>query len=180
MNNTEIVNHILQAEGWPAYTNHAADRGGPTKGGITLKTLRSIHPAASIDDLKKLSEAEARNIYETQYIISPGFGAIRDDLLRWQVVDAGILSGPHRATIWLQEAADADADGVLGPKTITAVNARSAHSVALRFCAARARGLMRIVSTDRQQAIWAAGWMNRCMSFLELEASRADAALKGR
>lgn len=176
--NSKIIDHILEAEGWPKYTNHPADKGGPTKGGITLRTLRSVQPAAAINDLKLLTEDKARQIYETQYIISPGFAMIKDDLLRWQVVDAGILSGPFQATKWLQEvvkaARDIKIDGVFGPKTAQAVNLLEPHSTGLRFAANRGRGLMRIVSDNPSQSVWAAGWMNRCMSFVLLEAARAD------
>lgn len=174
MNNDSIVDHILQSEGWPTFTNHPKDRGGPTKGGITLKTLRSYggRPAATEADLRNLTEAEARKIYENSYITAPGFALIRDDLLRFQVVDAGVLSGPSRATSWLQEVVGVTIDGRMGSVTAAAVNSGNAHSIALKFCAARARGLMRIVSKDHTQAVWASGWMNRAMSFLDREAAR--------
>jgi|SRR5215216_487966 len=181
MSNEFIVDHLLQAEGWPAFTDHAADRGGPTKGGITLDTLRSYgrRPAATVGDLRNLPEAAAREIYERSYIIAPGFAMVFDDLLRWQIVDAGALSGQTRASRWLQEAAGITVDGKLGPHTAAAVNAADPHVIALRLCAARARGLMRIVSADRSQSVWAAGWMNRCMSFLDREAARQQAAKGG-
>nr|WP_222532573.1 glycosyl hydrolase 108 family protein [Azospirillum sp. 412522] len=34
-----IIDTILRREGWPRYTDRPSDRGGPTKGGITLATL---------------------------------------------------------------------------------------------------------------------------------------------
>ncbi len=169
-----IVSYLLEAEGWPEYTDRSADRGGPTKGGITLATLREHRgTVASAADLRALGEDEARAIYFRRYLAGPGFDGIRDDLLRWQVVDAGVLSGPSRAARWLQEAAGvAPADGKVGPKTLAAVNSQDAHRVALRLCAARTRGLMRIVAGDATQAVWASGWANRALSFLDKEASR--------
>jgi lysozyme family protein len=174
MNNGSIVDHILHSEGWPTFTNHPQDRGGPTKGGITLKTLQSYgnRPSATEADLRNLTEVEARKIYEKSYIIAPGFALIKDDLLRFQVVDAGVLSGTSRATRWLQEVVGAVVDGRMGPVTASAVNSGDAHTIALKFCAARARGLMRIVSKDPSQAVWASGWMNRAMGFLDREADR--------
>jgi lysozyme family protein len=169
-----IVGHLLKAEGWPAYTDHPADRGGPTKGGITLATLREHRGGpVSAADLRALGEDEARAIYFQRYLKGPGFDGIGDELLRWQAVDAGVLSGPSRAARWLQEAAGVvPADGKVGPKTLAAVNGQDAHRVSLRLCAARTRGLMRIVAGDATQAVWAAGWANRALSFLDKEAAR--------
>ena len=39
MTTEQVITDILRREGWPKYTNRAADKGGPTKGGITLETL---------------------------------------------------------------------------------------------------------------------------------------------
>lgn len=171
--NDPIVDHILESEGWPKYTNHAADRGGPTKGGITIATLREYRGrSVTVQELQKLGESEARQIYSKRYITDHGFDKIKDELLRWQVVDAGVLSGQTRAARWLQEAAGADVDGRVGPNTLASVNGQNPHVLAIRFCAIRTRALMRLVTNDPTQAVWAAGWANRATSFLDKEALR--------
>lgn len=174
MTNQAIVDHILKSEGWPKYGNDPNDRGGPTKGGITLGTLQDFRGrAVGVEELQNLTEAEAREIYEWRYIVTPKFDQIADDLLRLQVVDAGVLSGPGRAVQWLQEAAGVAIDAALGPRTLAAVAAQPAHAVALRFAAARIAGLARIVSRDPSQSKFVLGWMNRATSFLTHEATRA-------
>lgn len=176
MNTDSIIRHIFALEGWPKYTDAPADRGGPTKGGITLATLRSWRNSSAVTtvDLRALSDSEAADIYHSRFIVAPGFAGITDELLRWQVVDAGVLSGPTRATSWLQEAAGAAPDGKLGPVTLKAVNGTPAHIVAVRFAAIRIRFLGRLIEHDRTQAKWAAGWMNRATSFLDKEADRGN------
>ena len=174
MNNSSILDAILRSEGWPQFTNHSDDRGGPTRGGITLRTLQDHRPmqVVTVDDLQALTEDEAREIYLSSYIVAPGFDKIHDDLLRWQVVDCGVLSGQRRAVKWIQEAAGTEADGKLGPKSLAAINGQPAHALGIRLCSIRARALARIVTDDKSQATFAAGWMNRCMEFAEREALR--------
>ena len=63
-----IIDGILDAEG-RVYTNRAADRGGPTKFGITIKTLSNWRGrVADAREVELLSEAEPRSIYRKQNI----------------------------------------------------------------------------------------------------------------
>ena len=39
----DLITEIMKAEGWDKYTNDPADRGGPTKWGITLKAWSEYH-----------------------------------------------------------------------------------------------------------------------------------------
>lgn len=168
-----LLDEILAAEGWPAYTHAPDDRGGPTKGGVTLATLREWRGRpVTVDDLRALTEQEARQIYTVRYVTAPKFGEIVDGLLRWQVVDAGVMSGPRRATEWLQAVAGTKPDGVYGSKTDARVNALSPHALGVQFAAVRIRFLGRLIERDRTQARWAAGWLNRATKFLDLEADR--------
>lgn len=169
-----IIAHILEVEGWPKYTNAPADRGGPTKGGITLATLSAWRGRpCSIADLQNLQQPEAESIYRQVFIVGPRFDRIVDELLRFQVVDCGVHSGPRRAVEWLQFVVEAKVDGVLGPVTLAAVNGADPHRLALRLAAARVRFLARLIERDRTQAKWANGWMSRAMRFVEMESWRA-------
>jgi len=170
--NLPIIDAILQEEGWPRFTDTPGDHGGPTKGGITLGLLQSLRPGATLEDLKALTEDDARGIYEAEFITRPGFYKIVDGLLRWQVVDCGVPSGPHRATEWLRQAVGVEADGQLGPKTIAAVNAADPHRVAIRLACIRIRFFGQDVHNDPSQAKWLNGWLARATGFLEREAQR--------
>lgn len=179
-----IVDHLLEVEAWPRYTEHANDKGGPTKGGITLATLSAWRGrACTRRELQFLEELEAREIYEREYIVRPGFARIADDLLRLQLVDAGVLHWPGRVIRWLQEALPPlHVDGVLGPRTAAAVNASIPHQVALLFSARRQEFLGEIVTsnykarragkTTQDQAEFALGWARRAASFVRMEAAR--------
>lgn len=163
-----IIDDILRHEGWPKYTDDPTDRGGPTKGGITQKTLSDWRGhTVSPDEVRNLEEAEARDIYANRYITAPGFDGIEDESLRAQVVDTGVLQGPGWATRRLQELVGVSVDGRLGPVTLAAVNSMDARKLANRFTAARVKKLARIVANNPSQIRFLVGWMRRAVSFLE-------------
>lgn len=177
-----IIAHLLKVEGWPAFTDNPRDRGGPTKGGITLQTLREWRhdPTLGVEALKALPQVEAEAIYRQRYIVGPRFDHIADELLRFQVVDAGVMSGPERATRWLQQAAGAVDDGKFGPQTLASVNGTSGHRLGIAFAVIRIRFLGELIArTGRSpdprddQDVWASGWLIRCTEFLNLESERA-------
>lgn len=178
MDEQQLIAEILRREGWPAYTNHAADKGGPTKGGITQATLSAWRGRpVTADDVRALTEDEARAIYRDRYLIKPRFDQIADSALRHLVVDAGVLSGPAQATRWLQRAVGVPADGIVGTLTLSAVNALPAPAVRLAFTAARVRFFGELVQDNanarsagkqvKDQALFIGGWLNRAMTDID-------------
>lgn len=171
----DLLSDILKSEGWPMYSDRASDRGGPTKGGITLDTLsRWLERDASIAELRALPEGDARTIYASMFVYWPHFDQIVDTLLRWQVVDCGVMSGTDRATRWLQMAAGVKVDGKFGPVTANRVNSLSPHSLGIKLATTRIRFLGNLITNDRtrDERPNAAGWMNRATKFLDLEEAR--------
>lgn len=177
MTDDDIIANILKAEGWPVYANDDDDRGGPTKGGITLATLREWRGIpVTAEDVENLSLVEARQIYRHKYIELPGFTRIADDDLRAQAVDAGVMHGVDRATKWLQEIAGVAADGDFGPLSQAAVNAMPPKDLAILFAVRRIRFLGGIIggnytqrrfrATTQDQSKFADGWLQRATEFL--------------
>lgn len=161
-----IIDRIETNEGWPTYTNHPDDLGGPTKGGITLMTLRAWRNDATltIADLLALGRPEARAIY--QFMFVQPFALIPDEPLRAYLIDLGVLRGPRQAAIMLQEIVGAQpADGWIGPKTITTMKPFSRHALVMvigaRFIHIEAR-----VRENPSQATFRTGWRNRNATFL--------------
>ncbi len=164
-----ILEAVLRREG--GFVDHPADRGGPTKYGVTQDTLSAWRGApATPADVAGISAAEARRIYQKLYIEGPGFDRIVDDRLRMLVVDCAVNHGPARAARWLQEAAGADVDGIFGPLTAGAVNGAETGAVYRRLLAARCRFYGRLIAGDRSQAAFAAGWTARLAEFIEEQA----------
>lgn len=169
MTTDEIITAILKREG--GYTNHAADRGGPTNFGITQARLADWrgHPV-SADDVKALTENEAKNIYKVEYIERPGFSQIFDPMLQALLVDAGVNHGPRRAIKWLQKAVGEREDGVIGPKTLAAVTRLNSRKLYMEVLAQRIEFYGRLVTNDHSQAVFAAGWNARAAEFVRAAA----------
>lgn len=117
-NAQDIISGIIKAEG-SKYTNHPSDKGGPTKYGITLKTL-SEHRGkpCTAEDVEKLTEAEAREIYLLRYIFTPKFDQVEKiaPAVGIELIDTGVNMGPEVASLFLQRILTAfNKQGVLYP-----------------------------------------------------------------
>jgi lysozyme family protein len=162
----DIITDILKAEGWDTYTNDPVDRGGPTKWGITQKAWSEyVGHAAPIDEIKAITEHQARIFYENMYIKAPKFDML-PPLLMPMVVDCGVNHGIRAASKWVQKAVGAKQDGVLGPKTLDAVTSTNLLAIYQRVAAYRFQLYGKIVSGDHSQAKYAHGWNNRGSKWL--------------
>lgn len=165
LTDAQIVAAIKKAEGWPKYTNHPHDLGGPTKGGITLDTLRTWRrdPTLTAVDLQVLTEPEANAVYQFLYL--QPFAAITDRALRHYLIDLGVLRGPRRAAIMLQEIVGADADGWIGPKTMTALKPFAKH-ILVMLIGSRFTHIEGRIRENLTQRTFRNGWRARNASFL--------------
>lgn len=167
MNDEDIIAGILEREG-STYTDHPQDRGGPTKYGITQATLTSYRGTnVTPEDVKALTEYEARAIYRKRYLSGPGFDRLEPLALRTVMVDFGVNSGPATATRALQKALGVAVDGVCGPDTIQAAAQQDGKRLAVLVCANRIRFLGRLITGDPAQAVFAAGWLNRVADLIQ-------------
>lgn len=172
MTEDQILDMIIANEG--GFVDHPDDRGGATKYGITIKTLRTWRGSSvTVDDVRALSKDEAREIYRQRYVRKPRFDAIRDGRLRAQVIDAGVLAGPAQAARMLQRAAGATADGVVGPRTLAAVNRADPVALNNKFMVERILHLAKTAARRMDsrgnpidQRAFLVGWMNRATKFL--------------
>jgi len=160
---------VLGFEG--GFSDHPRDPGGRTNLGVTQRTLdaaRRAHPGWNLPaDVANLRKPQAASIYREEY-----WDAVKGDFLppgvALIVFDAAVNQGPARAKKWLQEAAGATVDGVIGPKTLEAVD--EASSLALIREVATLRALAYVQTGN--MATFGRGWMRRLMSAV-VEATRA-------
>lgn len=104
------------------YSNRKTDSGGPTKYGVTHKTLAAHRGVKSVteNDVKALTLAEASQIYRDGYWSQSG-GDILPRGLDYAAFDFGVNSGPARALKVLQGVLGIVQDGNAGPQTLAAV-----------------------------------------------------------
>lgn len=166
-----IIRGVLDREGWPTYTDYPADRGGPTKGGITLDTLSSWRQSTAarpcrVEHLKLLKEDEAMSIIRLRYVETNGIDRIPDEGLQAQVIDDSVLSGPFLAVKDLQKAVSVSVDGIIGPQTLGAISRVGYKTVCSRLVVERSLRLARHVAANPDQLVFLVGWLNRSLSFI--------------
>lgn len=171
MSVSEIIERVIEREG--GFVDHAHDRGGATKYGITIKTLSQyLKREATVRQVKNMSAELAKEIYEQRYYYGPGFHKIPEALQEF-CFDAGINHGPGRAVRFLQRVCneacvtglEIDEDGALGPMSYTAI--RETFDVIGKEIFLKALFEMReafywrIVDRDSTQQSFINGWINR-------------------
>ena len=163
----EMIDAVLEVEG--GYVNHPNDPGGPTNMGITLRTLEGYRgELCSRKDVADLQVWEARAIYLSLYWSKPGFAKLGvSEAVAEMIFDAAVNHGPSRATKLLQNSIGVLADGVMGPITIKFASRLDSNILAGLFMAERVRFYGRIITSNPDQAVFAAGWMNRCAKFIQ-------------
>jgi len=125
----DMVEATIGKEG--GYSNHPADRGGPTRWGITERVARR-HGYRG--DMRQLPRDEAKRIYLQEYLIDPGFAAVAEisPAVAEELFDTGVNMGPDVPARWFQEwlnalndggklYADIAEDGDIGPGTLSAL-----------------------------------------------------------
>lgn len=168
------INLVIQREG--GYSNNPADKGGPTKFGITEHVARANGYAGKMADLPIQL---ARQIYKDQYWNDPGFEAINLRLpkVAEELLDTGVNMGPQRAAKMLQRALNVlnrgvtdypnlNVDGALGRMTLFALDsliakrgATDVNKVLLRLLDAQ-QGVryMEIAEANPSQEEFMFGW----------------------
>lgn len=162
-----VITGLISREG--GFSDHPADRGGPTKYGITHRTLAKWRGVASVtkDDVRNMPESEARAIYRKWYIEDPGFLAVTDYALLELLVDIGVNHGQGDAVRWLQRALNVQVDGVIGDITRAALARENSAVLYKNVIVARMRDYARILRANPSQREFAAGWMARAATFVE-------------
>ena len=126
-----LIEALIEREG--GYSDHPADRGGPTMFGITEAVARAHGYRGAMRDLP---QAEAAAIYRRLYWLRPRFDAVavRAPRIAAELFDTGANMGPAVAATFLQRALtalnrnakdypDLVPDGRLGPASIAALDA---------------------------------------------------------
>lgn len=153
------------------FVNDPLDAGGATMIGVTIGTYRSYckykgKKVPSVTDLKNISYKEWRDIVHTMYWSKWKADLIKDQAAANMLVDWVWVSGQGIGIKRVQKILGVTADGIVGPKTIAAVN--NAKDLATKVYNARAAHFNNIVKTNPTQKKWLKGWMNRIDYILKL------------
>jgi lysozyme family protein len=169
-----MITEIIQREG--GYVNHPADKGGPTKYGVTQVTYsRHLGRQATIDDVQKMPLDVAREIYRKTYFDGPGLARLPAEV-QPVVFDMAVHSGPKQAIRIVQDAINAagfgpcKVDGIIGSTTCTRA-ATAQKEVGDLFndtiVMKRIEFLESILQRRPRQEVFRKGWMRRAKSFFK-------------
>lgn len=131
----QLAVEIVAREG--GYVNDPDDPGGATNHGVTIHTMRRLgldldgDGAVTARDVKRLSQAQAIEIFIQHYFVKPRIAEL-PDALHATVFDMYVNAGGNAVKILQrllgQMGYEVAVDGAIGPQTIAA--ARAAYEVA--------------------------------------------------
>jgi len=153
------------------YVNHPADKGGETNWGISKKQYPTL-------DIPALTKEDARAIYLRDYW-KPSRADLLPEKLALVHFDSAVNHGVGRAIKFLQAVICIHPDGVVGPKTLAALNRALDYQdekiLLMSYFQKRADFYRAIVKTDPSQKVFLEGWMNRLESLREEIEEETDA-----
>lgn len=151
---------ILKWEG--GFVNDPLDRGGATNKGITIGTFRQFYgPSATVDRLKLITDDEWLNIFRAGYWNPWCADRILTQSIANIVVDWAWASGTKTSIKQVQRVLGVNADGIVGPKTLSAINTADQRDLFTRIHAARIDFVDDIVRRNPSQSRFIRGWKNR-------------------
>ena len=142
------------------YCNVAGDKGGATKWGVTLTTYRSVFgQKKTVDDLKRMTEAEWDDIYAKQYWRKWMGDAIETQAIANLLVDWYWNSGLYGIKL-PQKVLGVKIDGLVGQKTIAAINTYPDQQELFRKLWLERKAYFERIGRGTQ-AKFLKGWLNR-------------------
>ena len=159
----KLIPFILRWEG--GFVNDPDDAGGATNKGITIATFRQFYgAAATVSQLKKITDEQWFHIFKVGYWDRWRADEIESQSVANIVVDWVWASGVYGIT-QVQKILGVTPDGIVGPKTLAALNGRPADPLFHQIRAARIAFVENIVRRKPSQKKFLNGWKNRILSF---------------
>jgi len=147
------------------FANDPDDLGGATMCGVTLATYteychRKGYPKPSVATLKAIKYADWLAILKTMFWDRWKADQITNASIALMLVDFVWASGNYGITV-PQKAIGVTADGVVGPKTLAAINARDPRQLFDLLKKERLAYIERICKARPKNYKYRTGWLNR-------------------
>ena len=163
-------NMVIKNEG--GFVNNPRDPGGMTNLGVTKAAIEA-YLGRTVDEtfMRALTPDSVKPFYKSQY-----WNKIKgDDLpsgVDYAAYDFAVNSGVGRAAKYLQEIAGVIADGVIGPKSLEAIQSCDAKETADAICDMRLDFLKKLSTFDT----FGRGWTDRVVRVKAKSISMAEEA----
>lgn len=158
------MQHVLRWEG--GLSDNPADPGGRTNYGVSLRWLehRGIDVngdgQVSAADVDALTPEKASILYR-RYFWNEALDQLESDAVAIYLFDMMVNMGEDRAVRIAQEAAGAQVDGKLGPKSLASINKLDQAALLLRLRELRAQFYMNLAASKPALAVFLRGWLKR-------------------
>ncbi len=166
-------NLTMAAEG--GYVNDPSDSGGETFKGVSRNNNPNWSGWAIIDSIKATNPANLNaalnqntallanimGFYELNYWNVNQTGSINNQQIANQVFDTAVNCGAGTAARFLQQAAAVNADGIIGPLTLAAVNNADPETLYNQFIGLRKQYYVNIINRNPSQAKFQRSWFSR-------------------
>ena len=157
----------MLAEGGYKLTNVKNDRGGQTYAGIS----RRFHPNWQgwyyIDKEETPPSEMVRGFYKIEFWDKFQGDSILGQKVAESIYDFGVNAGIKTSVKLVQIIIGTTPDGVMGPKSLQAVNSVDAQTFILSFAIAKVSRYVNIVDKDRTQIKFLLGWLHRTLKGLQ-------------
>lgn len=156
----KAIQAVLKHEG--GYVNNPKDPGGETNFGISKKSYPDL-------DIPNLTKEDAIAIYKRDFWDKQPYKLIVFDPLCIKAFDMSINIGPKSANKSLQIAVNAfdydlDEDGVLGPKSLKAINSCTPITLLVEYKHKLIDHYKGLVAKNHRLNPFLKGWIKRALS----------------
>lgn len=158
-----VIDPLILSEG--GYNDRSADRGGPTKYGISQRSYPTL-------DIKNLTVNQAKAIYKKDYWDKIKGDKIKDQKTAYHIFDIAVNSGPGTAAKLTQQSLNQmgyslAVDNTIGPLTLAALNTANQTKFNDNLYNLRIKLYNAIVSNDASQMANYNGWLNRAKAVID-------------
>lgn len=166
------IPHVLAWEG--GYANHPSDPGGETMRGITDRLDGKVDGMIDIDGdgigdvrVKDLTEEQAKVIYQNRFWNRMQGDKIESQLVANILFDGFVNCGANGIRL-IQRLLHQKDDGIVGPRTLAAINGADEILLYNRYKDARVEYYIDLADRKPALRVFLQGWLNRIHSFPDL------------
>lgn len=164
---SKAIDLVLKHEG--GFVDHPSDPGGATNLGITYNLFKLYSKALRlpqvVDSLRRLAKDQAKIIYINEFWEPMRGDDFKDQQLANIVFD-GFVNMGNKAIRILQKELSLKTDGIIGNKSIEAINSADARELFNAYKDARIKFYIDLVKRKPELGVFKNGWMNRINSFI--------------
>ena len=138
------------------YINDSEDAGGETKFGISKRAYPNV-------DIKNLTTDEAKAIYKRDYWDRIKGDLIADEQVAYEIFDTAVNMGVRTASKLAQMALSVHPDGIIGNKTLSALNAINREDFLTRFKLSKIARYTYLCKKNPTNKKFLYGWIKRTL-----------------